>query len=80
MSFEPVTPQYKRLKSGEFTSLTLRITDQKDNSVTDGPLMTIVPHIRNIGRVIVKKLAVRFKENEILGVDDLDMFACHQDL
>ena len=26
-SFEPQNPQYKKLKNGEFTSLTLRITD-----------------------------------------------------
>ena len=46
MGFEPVAPQYKRLKNGEFASLTLRITDQKDNGITDGPGMTIVLHIR----------------------------------
>ena len=34
--FEPVTPQYKRLKNGEFASLTLGIMDQKDNSITNG--------------------------------------------
>ena len=27
MHFEPQTPQYRKLKNGEFTSLTLRITD-----------------------------------------------------
>ena len=27
-SFEPRTPQYKKLKNREFTSLTLRIADQ----------------------------------------------------
>ena len=27
--FEPQTPQYRKLKNGEFTSLTLRITDPK---------------------------------------------------
>ena len=36
-SFQPQTPQYKRLKNGEFTSLTLRITDQNNNVITDGP-------------------------------------------
>ena len=36
-SFEPVTPQYKKLKNGEFVSLTLRITDQNDKGITDGP-------------------------------------------
>ena len=34
--FEPHTPQYKALKNGEFTSLTLRITDQNNNVITDG--------------------------------------------
>ena len=42
---EPVAPQYKKLKNGELTSLTLRIKDQKNNSITDDPGMTIVPHI-----------------------------------
>ena len=31
MHLEPVTPRYKRLKNGEFTSLILRIMDEKDN-------------------------------------------------
>ena len=35
--FEPQYPQYKKLKDGEFTSLTLRITDQNNNVITDGP-------------------------------------------
>ena len=35
--FEPHTPQYKKLKNEEFTSLTLRITDQNGNVITDGP-------------------------------------------
>ena len=34
--FEPQTPQYRKLKNGEFTSLTLRITDQNNNIITDG--------------------------------------------
>ena len=45
--FEPQTPQYKKLKNGEFTFLTLRITDQNNNVITDGPQVTVVPHIRN---------------------------------
>ena len=44
--FEPVTPQYKALKSGMITSLTLRITDQADNIITDGPGTTVVLHIK----------------------------------
>ena len=36
--------------------------------------------VSNIGRAIVKKLAVKFEGNEILSVDDLDLFACYRDL
>ena len=46
-SFEPRIPQYKKLKNGEFTSLTLRITDQAGNIITDGPQVTVVLHIRD---------------------------------
>ena len=45
--FEPQTPQYRKLKNGEFTSLTLRITDQNNNIITDGPQVTVVLHIRD---------------------------------
>ena len=34
----------------------------------------------NIGRAIVKKLAVKFEGNEIMSVDDFDVFACYRDL
>ena len=44
--FEPRTPQYKKLKNGEIVSLTLRITDQNNNIMTNGPGTTIVLHIR----------------------------------
>ena len=47
MHFEPQTPQYNKLKNGEFTSLTLRITDQNNNIITDGPQVTVVLHIRD---------------------------------
>ena len=47
MHFEPQTPQYKALKNGEFTSLNLRITDQNNNVVSDGPQVTVVLHIRD---------------------------------
>ena len=36
--------------------------------------------VSNIGRAIVKKLAVKFEGNEIMSVDDYDLFACYQDL
>ena len=45
--FEPHTPQYKKLKNGEFTSLNLRITDQNNNIITDGPQVTVVLHIHD---------------------------------
>ena len=45
--FEPQNPQYKKLKNGEFTSLTLRITDQNNNIITDGPHVTVVLHVRD---------------------------------
>ena len=43
--FKPQAPQYKALKNGEFTSLTLRITDQNNNIITDGLQVTVVLHI-----------------------------------
>ena len=45
--FEPLNPQYKKLKNGEFTSLTLRITDQNNIVITDGKQVTVVLHIRD---------------------------------
>ena len=47
MRFKPQTPQYRKLKNGEFTSLTLRITDQNDNVISDGPQVTVALHIRD---------------------------------
>ena len=45
--FEPQNPQYKKLKKGEFTFLNMRITDQNNNVITDGPQVTVVLHIHN---------------------------------
>ena len=45
--FEPQTPQYRKLKNKEFTSQNLRIADQNNNIITDGPPVTVVLHIRN---------------------------------
>ena len=44
--FEPQTPQYKKLKYGEIVSLMLRITDQNNNIICNGPGTTVVLHIR----------------------------------
>ena len=46
MCFEPKTSQYKKLKNGEIISLTLKITDQNNNIITNGPGTTVVLHIR----------------------------------
>ena len=45
--FEPQTPQYRKLKNREFTSLSLRIADQNNNVITDGPQVTVVLHIHD---------------------------------
>ena len=47
MCFEQQTSQYKKVKNGEFTSLNLRIADQNNNVITDGPQVTVVLHIRD---------------------------------
>ena len=36
--------------------------------------------VSNIGRAIVKKLAVKFEGNEIMGMDDFDVLACYRAL
>ena len=36
--------------------------------------------VSNMGRAIIKKMAVKFYGNEILSVNDFDIFACHRDL
>ena len=40
MCFEPRTPQYKKVKNGEFTSLTLKIMGQNNNVINDGNCST----------------------------------------
>ena len=50
-SLEPQKPQYKKLKNGEFTSLTLRIMDQNNDIITDGPQVTVVLHISDSGKL-----------------------------
>ena len=42
MHLEPVTPQYKALKSSMINSLELKIMDQNNNIITDGPGTTVV--------------------------------------
>ena len=44
--FEPQSPQYKKLNNDTITSLTLAITDQNNDIITDGPEITVVLHIQ----------------------------------
>ena len=44
---EPHTPKYKALKNGRLNFLTLRITDQDGNVITNRPGTTVVLHIRD---------------------------------
>ena len=44
--FKPHNPRYMKLKYGEIVSLTLKIMDQNNNIINNGPGMTVVLHIR----------------------------------
>ena len=46
MHFECCTPQYKKLRNDTMTSLTLKITNQAGNIITNGPQVTVVLHIK----------------------------------
>ena len=50
--FKPVRPQYKKLKSGMITSLTLKIMDQAGNIITNGHRTTVVLHIKQFTLII----------------------------
>ena len=43
---EPQSPQYKKLKNDTITSLTLKITDQNNDIITDGLEVTVVLHVK----------------------------------
>ena len=44
--FEPCNPRYMKLKYGEIVSLTLKITEQNNNIINNGPGTAAVLHIR----------------------------------
>ena len=46
MCFEPLNPPYMKLKYGKIVSLTLKITDQNNNIITNGPGTTVVFYIQ----------------------------------
>ena len=56
---------------------TLNLSFDIELSSTSDPNGTPVS---NIGRAIIKKLAVNFEGNEVMSVDDFDIFACYRDL
>ena len=43
--FEPQSPQYKKLKNDTVTPLTLALTDQNNDIITDGLEVTVVLHV-----------------------------------
>ena len=45
VQFEPNTPQYQKLMNGKLVSLALNVM-YKNNIIADGPVMTVVLHIR----------------------------------
>ena len=56
---------------------TVNLSFNIELSSTGDPKRTLVS---NVGRAIVKKLADKFEGNEILSIDDFDMFACYRNL
>ena len=56
---------------------TTNLSFNTELSSTADPKRTLV---NNIGRVTIKKLAVKFEGNEILCIEDFDIFACYRDL
>ena len=57
--------------------MTLLLSFNTELSFTADTKRTLVS---NIGRAIIKKLAVKFEGNEILSTDDYDIFAHYRDL
>ena len=56
---------------------TVNLSFNTELSSTADPKRTLES---NISRAIMKKLAVKFEGNEILSIDDFDIFACYRDL
>ena len=56
---------------------TVNLSFNIELSSTADPKRTLVS---NIGRAIIKKLAVKFGGNEVLSIDDFGVFACYRDL
>ena len=56
---------------------TVKLSFKIELTSTVDPNRTLVS---NIGRAIIKKLAVKFEGNEIICVDDFNVLACYRDL
>ena len=56
---------------------TVKLSFNVELTSTSDPNRTLVI---NVGRAIVKKLAVKFEGNEVMSIDHFDMFACYRDL
>ena len=56
---------------------TTKLSFNVELTSTSDPNRTLVS---NIGRAIIKKLAVKFEGNEIMSVDDFDVLPCYRDL
>ena len=56
---------------------TVNISFNIELTSTIDPNRTLVS---NIGRAIIKKLAVKFEGNEMMSVDDFDVLACYQNI
>ena len=53
---------------------TMKLSFNVELTSTSDPNRTLVS---NIGMAIIKKLAVKFEGNEIMNVDDYDIFVCY---
>ena len=56
---------------------TATLSSKIELTSTADPNRTLVS---NTGRAIIKKLAVKFEGNEILSIDNYDVFACYRNL
>ena len=54
---------------------TVNLSFNTELSAIADPKRTLVS---NVGRAIIKKLAVKFEGNEILSIDDFDILACYR--
>ena len=66
--------------SESFFNIELSSTESFFNIELSSTVDTNRTLVSNIGKAIIKKLAVKFEGNEIMSVDDFDVLACYRDL